>query len=100
MKSERWKNIEEFYIPEVFIDAIKNQALNSEDEIYGWLIGYQKDGISYQITVTIIKVLCIQCNTQLNESEVSLCSTCRNVLTEKYKGIFTRSKQEELEWEK
>jgi len=32
-------------IPKLFIEAIKNQAMNSEDEIYGWLIGYLKDKI-------------------------------------------------------
>ncbi|MHA1756491.1 MAG: Mov34/MPN/PAD-1 family protein [Promethearchaeota archaeon] len=29
------------YIPKNLIDAIKNHALANEDEIYGWLIGYQ-----------------------------------------------------------
>ena len=39
------KFIKEFYIPELFINLIKIQALSSENEIYGWLIGYQKDDI-------------------------------------------------------
>ncbi|MBD3214464.1 MAG: hypothetical protein GF311_17765 [Candidatus Lokiarchaeota archaeon] len=29
-----------FIIPEEFFDLIRHQALNSEEEIYGWLIGY------------------------------------------------------------
>ena len=37
--------MEIFYIPEIFVDIIKNQALSSENEIYGWLIGYQTDNI-------------------------------------------------------
>ncbi len=37
--------IKEFYIPEIFVNIIKNQALLSENEIYGWLIGYQKNNI-------------------------------------------------------
>ena len=39
------KSTEIFYIPEIFVDIIKNQALSSENEIYGWLIGYQTDNI-------------------------------------------------------
>jgi proteasome lid subunit RPN8/RPN11 len=32
-------------IPDDFIRVIKNQALNSENEIYGWLIGYKKKNV-------------------------------------------------------
>ncbi|MFX1257785.1 MAG: Mov34/MPN/PAD-1 family protein [Promethearchaeota archaeon] len=39
------KLINVFYIPEIFVNIIKKQALSSENEIYGWLIGYQKDKI-------------------------------------------------------
>ncbi|MFX1339134.1 MAG: Mov34/MPN/PAD-1 family protein [Promethearchaeota archaeon] len=34
-----------FYIPEILLNVIKNQALSSEHEIYGWLLGFQKDDI-------------------------------------------------------
>jgi len=34
-----------FKISDTFIKVIKNQAINSENEIYGWLIGYVKDKI-------------------------------------------------------
>jgi len=40
-----------FYIPEIFVKVIKNQALSSENEIYGWLIGYQKDDIPYVLAI-------------------------------------------------
>ncbi len=40
-----------FYTPEIFIDVIKNQALSSENEIYGWLIGYQKDNIPIVLAI-------------------------------------------------
>jgi len=32
-------------IPKILIDVIKKQALSSENEVYGWLIGYQKNNI-------------------------------------------------------
>ena len=37
--------IKKFVIPKLFIEAIKKQAMNSEDEIYGWLIGYLNDNV-------------------------------------------------------
>jgi len=37
--------MKEFKISKLFIEAIKNQALNSENEIYGWLLGYEKEDI-------------------------------------------------------
>lgn len=43
--------IKKFQIPKIFIDNIKNQAYNSYEEIYGWLIGY--------IEIDIPKVLAI-----------------------------------------
>lgn len=43
--------IKEFYIPEIFVNVIKNQALSSENEIYGWLIGYQKNNIPHVLTI-------------------------------------------------
>ncbi len=39
------KSIRLFRIPELFINAIKNQALSSKQEIYGWLLGYQREDI-------------------------------------------------------
>ena len=39
--------IETFHISETLVKIIKNQALISENEIYGWLIGYQKDKIFF-----------------------------------------------------
>lgn len=32
--------IRKFQIPKIFVDNIKNQAYHSNEEIYGWLIGY------------------------------------------------------------
>ena len=34
-----------FHISETFINIVKSQALSSKYEIYGWLLGYQKDKI-------------------------------------------------------
>ena len=38
-------------IPEIFISIIKDQAMQSENEIYGWLIGYQKEDIPHVLTI-------------------------------------------------
>ncbi|MFX1500444.1 MAG: Mov34/MPN/PAD-1 family protein [Promethearchaeota archaeon] len=40
-----------FNISSEFLEAIKNQALSNENEIYGWLIGYQKNDISNVLAV-------------------------------------------------
>ena len=40
-----------FKISEIFIKAIKNQAINSENEIYGWLLGYEKEDIPHILTI-------------------------------------------------
>jgi hypothetical protein len=40
-----------FIIPEIFIKAIKNQALSSENEIYGWLLGYEKENIPHILAI-------------------------------------------------
>ena len=45
------KFIKVICIPEIFVNVIKNQALSSENEIYGWLIGYQKDKILNVLTI-------------------------------------------------
>jgi len=44
-------HIKKFYIPEIFVNVIKNQALSSENEIYGWLIGYQKNNIPHILAI-------------------------------------------------
>jgi len=43
--------MKDFYIPEIFVNVIKNQALSSENEIYGWLIGYQKEEIPHVLAI-------------------------------------------------
>lgn len=45
------KAMKECYLPEIFVNAIKNQALSSKNEIYGWLIGYQKDDIPHVLAI-------------------------------------------------
>ncbi len=40
-----------FKIPQIFIKAIKNQALSSENEIYGWLLGYEKENIPHILAI-------------------------------------------------
>lgn len=39
------------YIPEIFINVIKEQAMLNENEIYGWLIGYQKENIPHVLAI-------------------------------------------------
>ena len=40
-----------FEIPKIYIDAIKSQALSSVNEIYGWLVGYEKNDIPYVLAI-------------------------------------------------
>ncbi|MBD3338583.1 MAG: hypothetical protein GF353_05725 [Candidatus Lokiarchaeota archaeon] len=40
-----------FHIPKDFINLIKAQALSSENEVYGWLIGYLNMGISHVLAI-------------------------------------------------
>jgi len=54
-KSKRRRSISTFNIPKIIVDVIKNQARLSENEIYGWLIGYQKNTIPNVIAI-------IECN--------------------------------------
>ncbi|TFF97436.1 MAG: hypothetical protein EU547_04330 [Promethearchaeota archaeon] len=43
--------MKKFYISKTFIEAIKKQALESEEEIYGWLIGYELNEIPYVLAI-------------------------------------------------
>jgi len=38
-------------IPEDFIETIKHQALTSREEIYGWLLGYQENGVPNVLSI-------------------------------------------------
>ncbi len=51
-------------MPRIFVDAIKKQALSSEDEIYGWLIGYVKEN-----TPAILAI--IECKQFVHQSLIS-----------------------------
>ncbi|MHA2037807.1 MAG: Mov34/MPN/PAD-1 family protein [Promethearchaeota archaeon] len=42
-------------MPKIFCDVIQNQAISSENEIYGWLIGFQKNDVP-----TVLAI--IECN--------------------------------------
>jgi len=40
-----------FKISDIFIRAIKNQAINSKNEIYGWLLGYERENIPHILAI-------------------------------------------------
>ncbi|KKL75306.1 hypothetical protein LCGC14_2056190, partial [marine sediment metagenome] len=44
-------SIKIFHISEIVINIIKSQALSSEKEIYGWLIGFQKEKVSKVLAI-------------------------------------------------
>ena len=56
--------MKQFDISELFINAIKKQALKSKNEIYGWLIGYQQQDITKILAI-------IECSRFENQSFLS-----------------------------
>jgi len=56
--------MKQFDISDLFINAIKNQALKSKNEIYGWLIGYRHQDVTRILAI-------IECSRFENQSFIS-----------------------------